>query len=109
MRRQSVLVSVELQAETTPLGAQTISAPGQQFLGRSHCNTSQWTQPADSALTISHLQPLWEEVFLQQPNQTGDRNHPLPVNHPVEGIHVLLVRVYDEFVQTHPWGKRERS
>lgn len=53
-----------------------------------------------SVRRLTDLQPLCKEVFVQQGHETGGGQHALPVHHPVKWLHLLLVRVDDELLQT---------
>ena len=49
---------------------------------------------------VTDLQPLCKEVFVQQGHEAGGGQHALPVHHPVKRLHLLLVRVDNQLLQT---------
>jgi len=52
---------------------------------------------------FTDLQPLREEVLVQQGHEAGEGQHALPVHHPVERVHLLLVWVDDQVPETQRW------
>lgn len=59
--------------------------------------------------TFTNLQPLGEEVFVQQGHQAGGGQHAFPIHDPVEGLHLLLVRINNQLSQAQSCGGKQRS
>ena len=58
---------------------------------------------------FTDLQPFSKEVFVQQGHKAGGGQHALPVHHPVKRLHLLLVRVDNQLLQTQSCGRRPDS